>query len=566
MTGSAIRAWALLPVLVLLCGACSGLIDDPAGTPGGPGGTDQPAPRPGETPNPELCTAVPNAPLRRLSRAEYRATIEDLFPSVRVTFDLVRDPTEHGFENRAELLSPQPLLIEQYSEVAADVAAQAIADPASLLPCDPAVDGEDVCGRRFLEAVGERVFRRPLTAEELARYEGFMAAERAISGFETAVQLALEAMLQAPQFLYRLEMGAPETSGGAVPEGAVALTAYEVATRLSYLVWGSTPDDALLARARAGELATPEQREAEVRRMLESPRASDMLVEFHRQWLDFDRIHEEPKDGDRYPTYTDALAQAMREESDRFVSQVMWAGEGTVSALFTSRETSVDATLAEHYGLAAPAGAEWVAASLDPAERAGILTRAGFLAGRAHRLEGSPPLRGVFVFERILCRTPLSPPPDADLTEPASTGTGDRTNRQLFEERTASPACAGCHAVFNGLGYAFERYDAIGQYRTTDNGLPVDSTGTFAADDEVWEIDDAVDLSEHLATSEEAQRCVAGHWYDYVSGTASTAADQCRVAEIYRSFDETGGDVRELLVAFARQPAFAYRPAFEAGR
>jgi hypothetical protein len=244
----------------------------------------------------------------------------------------------------------------------------------------------------------------------------------------------------------------------------------------------------------------------------------------------------------------------------------MWSGDGTLSALLTSRHTEANALLAEHYGLPVPAGTEWAAATLDSGERAGILTRAGFLAGRAHRLEGSPPLRGVFVFERILCRTPLSPPPDADLTEPASTGTGERTNRQLFEERTSPPACAGCHAVFDGLGYAFERYDAIGRYRTTDNGLPVDTTGTFSADGEVWEIDDAVDLSEHLAQSDEALSCVAGHWYDYVSGSASSAADQCRVAEIYSAFERSGGDVRELLVAFARQPELAYRPAFEAGR
>lgn len=557
--------WALS---LLLVAGCSGFIDDPralAGD-GGPDVTDRRAPRPGETPNPDLCTEVPEAPVRRLSRAEYRATMEDLFPDVRVTFDLVRDPNEHGFENRAELLNPQPLLIEQYSEVAAEVAARAIESPETLLPCDPALDGEDACGRQFLEDVGERIFRRPLTSDEVARYETFMVAERASSDFETAVQLALEAMLQSPQFLYRLEMGLPAMADGSVPEGAIPLSQYEIATRLSYLVWGSAPDAELLARARAGELATPDQREAEVRRMLASRRASDMLVEFHRQWLDFDRLYDEPKDGDRYPAYTEELSQAMREESDRFVSQVMWAGDGTLRSLLTSNQTEVNAALAEHYGLPAPPGSEWVAAGLDPSERAGILTRAGFLAGRAHRLEGSPPLRGVFVFERLLCRTPLTPPPDADLTEPASSGGGDRTNRQLFEERTSPPECAGCHAAFDGLGYAFERYDAIGQYRATDNGLPVDSTGTFTADGEVWDIQDAVDLSEHLASSEEVMSCVAGHWYDYASGSESSAEDQCRVAEVWSAFERSGGDVRELLVAFARQAAFAYRPAFEAGR
>ena len=558
------RLWALSLVSVL---GCDGMISDPNGSPSEvPGAIEQPAPRPGETPNPELCSDIAQAPMRRLSRAEYRATIEDLFPSVSVTFDLVEDPNDHGFENRAELLSPQPLLIEQYAEIAAEVAAQAIENTSAWLPCDPATDGEEECGRRVLEEVGLRIFRRPLTAEELARYEAFMAAERALGDFETSVQLALEAMLQAPQFLYRLEMGVPGGTGGAVPEGAIALSPYEIATRLSYLVWGSAPDDVLLARAAADELATPEQREAEVRRMLESPRASDMLVEFHRQWLDFDRLAEEPKDDGRYPEYTSELSQAIREESDRFVSQVVWAGDGTLRSLLTSTEIEVNAVLAEHYGLPAPAGTEWVSASLDPIERAGILTRANFLASRAHRLEGSPPLRGVFVFERILCRTPLSPPPDADLTEPASTGSGERTNRQLFEERTSPPECRGCHSVFDGLGYAFEQYDAIGRYRTTDNGLPVDTTGTFSADDEVWDIADAVDLSQHLAESGEVMSCVAGHWYEYLAGAETSAADQCRVAEVYDAFERSGGDVRELLVAYARQPAFAFRPAYEVGR
>jgi hypothetical protein len=545
--------------------ACNGVIFDPGAGPGGTGTPTPTTPRPGMTPNPDLCTAVAPSPVRRLSRAEYRATVRDLFPGVSVDYDLVSDPAEHGFENRAELLTPQPLLIEQYSDVAAEVAAQAIVDTASWMPCDPGVDGEDACARTFLSEIGERIFRRPLTADEVDRYSAFIAAESALADFETGVQLALEAMLQAPQFLYRMEVGDP--AGASSLDGAVALSAWEVATRMSYLFWGSTPDDVLLDKARAGELSTPEEREAEARRLLDDPRAAGMLVEFHRQWLDFDQIADEPKDPDRYPEYTSALSDAIREESDRFVSRVMWQGEGTVEALLTSRETEVNDVLAELYGVPAPSGGGWAEATLEEAERAGILTRASFLTGRAHRLEGSPPLRGVFVYERILCRTPPSPPPDADLTEPASSsGSTAMTNRQLFEERTSPTACRGCHSTFDGLGNAFEHYDAIGRFRAVDNGQPVDPTGTFSADGETWTIDDAIDLSGHLATSDEALGCVAGHWFDYVSGQQSSAEDQCRVAAVYDAFSASGGDIRELLVAFATRPELAHRSAYEVGR
>ncbi len=545
--------------LVALGAACTGTVVQPTHR-----AEDPEPPPPGTVVDPSLCTPVAEAPVRRLSRAEYRATLAALFPDVTVDYELVSDPTEHGFENRAELLNPQPLLIEQYSEVAAEFAAAAIGDMPSWMPCDAASAGEAACARTFLEVIGERIFRRPLTAEELGRYEAFLLAERDMADFETGVQLTLEALLQSPQLLYRIEVG--DAAAEPLVDGALRLTSFEVASRLSYLVWGTGPDQALLERARAGELETPEQREAEVRRMLDEPRARDMLVEFHRQWLDFDQIANEPKDATRYPSYDAALEAAAREESDRFVARVMWEGEGTVEALLTSRETEVNDALAGLYGVSAPPAGEWAPATLDGSERAGILTRAGFLAGRAHRLEGSPPLRGIFIWERLLCRTPPAPPADADLSEPAASGSGALTNRELFEERTSPGACRGCHARFDGLGFAFERYDAIGRHRDLDNGQPVDPTGTFDADGARWEIDDAVDLSAQLAQSPEVEACVTGHWYAYAAGRAGAVEDQCRVAAAYEAFEASGGDVRELLVAFATSPEFIHRPTYQVGR
>jgi hypothetical protein len=504
-----------------------------------------------------LCDVVGAAPARRLSRSEYLATVRDLFPSLDLSsLTIGSDPTEHGFENRAELLVPRPMLIEQYNTAAADIAAAAIDDPSAIVPCEPTLEAEAMCGAKFVETFGRRIFRRPLSAEELDTYTGFLNAERAAgTGLEGAVQLTLEAMLQAPQFLYRIELGE-----GPVEHGAVSLTRFEVATRMSYLLWGSTPDDELLARAEANELATAEQRELEARRMLADPRAARMLVEFHRQWLDFDELANEPKDRARYPEYSADLATAIREESDRFVSRVMWRGDGTIRSLLTSREAEVNPLLAELYGVAAPESG-WAPVTLDPTERAGFLTRANFLASRGHALEGSPPLRGIFVLDRLLCGSAGGPPADADLSEPAATAEGERTNRQLFEERLAAPACAGCHAIFTPLGYAFEGYDAIGRHRTTDHDAPVDASGRFAQGEIDWNFTNAIELSERLAESPEVMRCAADRWYAYASGNAIDAATRCRARAFGDALVEAGGDVREMLVRYVTSDEFALRPA-----
>jgi hypothetical protein len=520
---------------------------------------DSVGPLPGSTS--ASCTEVQLAPMRRLSRAEYLASVRDLFPGVDLgNVAIGKDPHEHGFENRAELLNPQPLLIEQYNTAASEIAARVIEDPASVLPCAPEASSEADCGAQFLDAFGTRVFRRPLTSDEKTTYTTFFEGELAAgSGFHGAVQLTIEVLLQAPQFLYRLEFGEPDP----IAPGLAQLTPYEIATRMSYLLWGSGPDAALLESAKAGGLATPAEREAEARRMLADPRARDMLVEFHRQWLDLDGLLDEPKDPTAYPTYDAALVSAIREESDRFVGNVMWNGDGTVRSLLTSTTTEVNAPLAALYGVPAPAS-EWAEVSLDPAERAGLLTRANFLASRAHKIAGSPPLRAVFVLERLLCQTPAPPPADANLSEPAAEpDTAGKTNRELFEERLAPDACKGCHQTFTDLGYAFENYDAVGRYRTEDNGQPVDATGQFSLGDIDWQLQGSIDLSEKLAESAEVERCVAGFWFEYALGRAQESSDACRVEALGDALAAAHGDVRELLVAVVKEPDFAVRPVVQ---
>ena len=542
-------AWAVLGMVQGLA-ACVGNIgssEDPTAQP--PGSTTA------------SCSDVQVAPMRRLSRAEYLASVRDLFPGVELgELAIGKDPHEHGFENRADLLNPQPLLIEQYNTAASEIAALVIEDPASVLPCAPEVAGDAACGAELIETFGARVFRRPLTAEETTTYTDFFAGELAAgSGFHGAVQLTIEALLQAPQFLYRLEFGEADP----VAPGLARLTPYEIATRMSYLLWGSGPDASLIESAEAGLLGTPAEREQEARRMLADPRARDMLVEFHRQWLDFDGLQGESKDPTTYPTYDAALEASIRQESDRFVGNVIWKGDGTVRSLLTSTTAEVDAPLAQLYGVAPPESG-WAEVTLDPAQRSGLLTRANFLASRAHKVAGSPPLRAVFILERLLCQSPPAPPADADLSEPAAESGGEgKTNRQLFEERLAPDACKACHQTFTDLGYAFENYDAIGQYRDQDNGLPVDATGQFSLGDIDWQMTGALDLSDLLAESAEVQRCVARFWFEYALGRARESFDSCRVDALGEALADAQGDVRELLVAIVKEPDFAVRPVVQ---
>jgi hypothetical protein len=304
-----------------------------------------------------------------------------------------------------------------------------------------------------------------------------------------------------------------------------------------------------------------EARETEARRLLADPRASAMFVEFHRQWLDFDRLSQEPKDPKTFPAYTAELTAAIREESDRFVALVFGStGDGTLKSFLTGTKTEVNAPLAKLYGVTGPATG-WAAVDLKATERAGFLTRSNFLASRAHQLAGSPPLRANYILQRLLCMTVPPPPGNADLSEPASkmsTG-GAKTNRQLFDERIAPATCKACHSAFMPLGYALENYDAIGQYRTTDNGLPVDATGHFAMGDVDWQLNGPIDLSAKLADSPVAQGCVANNWLEYALGRELETADQCRMAKLSVALADAGGDIREMLIALIKSSEFVYR-------
>lgn len=500
-----------------------------------------------------------SAPVRRLTNVEYENTVRDLIGGNLPT--LPEQPSdavlEGSFENDALSLGPSDVRIARYENAATMLGAHAVNSTQARNRVLPCTSSDAACGREFVESFGKRAFRRPLTSEELDRWAAFFESQRIAIDFDAALELTISAMLQTPQFLYRLE-----SEGSAINGDQLELSQHELASRLSYLLWESMPDDELLAAADAGELGTNAELEAQARRLLADDRARAAVRNFHRQWLYLDRVLGEDKVPELFPMWTGTVRESAKEETLLFIENTFFDG-GTVADLFTSNVAYVDDVMAELYGVPSPAE-PWSQTELDPAERAGILSRIAFLAGNAHEANGSPPLRGVYVMERLLCEPRPSPPANADLSPVvADPDQGPMTNRELFEQRVAPPTCQGCHVRIDGFGQGFENYDAAGRFRVEDNTLPVDASGYANGIGNDAEYEGAVELQGLLAESDVVRDCVAKQWFTYANGRPLEPADTCQLEAIQTAFAESGGDLVELLVAIVTRPEFRLRSQVE---
>ena len=510
------------------------------------------------------------APLRRLSNREYLNALADLFPDQAPDLPaLPNDADVAGFENAAEAQQPSDVRIARFEAIANAYAEGATRDAAAIqavVGCDSWATPTQAttCAAQFVARTGRRVFRRPLTADEQDRFALRFASWQAAVDFEAAVRLSLATMLQSPQFLYR-----PEPADG--PSGTashpIAVEPYAMASRLSFFLWESGPDEPLLEAAANDELHTEDQIRGQAERMLDDPRARRTLWDFHRQWLGLDRIladEHQLRTPEVDPGWTASTPGNAIEESRRFVEAVA-AGDGTLHDLLTSRRAWVNGDLARIYGVPAPADpATWQEVVLPEAERAGLLTRVAFLAGTSHRGATSPPIRGNAVQLRLLCRLAVEPPPGADLSMPvAAPGTGPATNRTLFENRTAAPGCQSCHKDLNGIGFGFEHYNAAGVFQTAEQGLPIDARGLLDGTDVDMAFDGALALSAALTDSEIVHRCAAQQWLRYALGRAPGATEAQLVNALASDFYASGGNLRALLVAIATAPTFRMRRSWE---
>jgi len=387
--------------------------------------------------------------LRRLTNEQYNNTVRDLLGDL--TGPANQFPPEdyvNGFKNQYQSQSLTPVLMEAYSAAAENLSAAAFrgGDTAKLVPCAPSA----ACRETFVRNFGLKAFRRPLDPQEVKRYAGLFTAS---PDFLTGAQLVVETMLQSPHFLFRLED---------TPNPKWKL--YAAATRLSYALWDSMPDSALLAAAAQGELSTPKGLDSAARRLLDHPHARQALDEFVSQWIRFDRLLTASKDRRKYPQFTREAAVAMTQETRLFISDLVWNGRNFMD-VFTADYGFVNSELAAIYGLPSPAREFDRVQFRADSERAGILGQATFLALTAKPDETSPTARGLFVREQFLCQHVADPPPGVNTNLPAVTEAKPQTNRDRMRVHLSDASCATCHHLIDPIGHGFEKFDAVGARR-----------------------------------------------------------------------------------------------------
>ena len=564
--------------LLLFVAGCTGQIGDPAVSAGigsRPGAADSGevasagssgAGSGGATPSggaPATSCAAPNpgsAPLRRLSNAEYRNTLNDLFSEVPDIANVVASATRElpaeaeslGFRNNAQFLTVQSLNAQKYMDAAEQVAQKAASAP-GFVGCTPASGREMECAKSFIQSFGKRAYRRALSAEESARYEATFQKALTSYDFATGVEWTVFSALQSPEFLYRVESGRPSTAPLTKP------TASETATRLSYLFWQSQPDAALMALAESGGLERPEQIEAQARAMLADPRA-ERLFQYFTEWLDLDRLDDFSRDATVFRGLPANLPALYDMETRSFVRSLLSHPEGNFVELLTAPYTYANKTLANFYGLSGPSGDAFV--RVDDARRSGVLTQA-FLTAQDKPYRTSIVRRGLKLRTDVLCQNIPAPPNDVVLN--LDTSSKELSQRERLEQHRSDPTCAGCHDLLDPVGVVFESFDAVGRYRTTDeSGRPISTASelnaTAASDGPVA---DVRELGAKLAASREARDCYVTQSFRFFFGRDVEPADACSLERLRATFDAKQLSLSELLIALTQTDAFLYRPTLE---
>jgi hypothetical protein len=520
-----------------------------SGTGGGPGGTLD-------------CTSTQPGPsfVRRLNRFEYNNTVRDLLgDSTQPADGFPTEEKRNGFDNQATALQISPALVEQYLNAAEKLATTAVSNITALLPCDPVKDGEDACGKAFISAFGAKAFRHPLATDESARLWGVFDAGRKLTDFTTGIRLVVETVLQSPQFLYRVEFGTPPGSG----EMVVKLTSWEMASRLSYLLWQSMPDEALRTAAQQDALTTKAAIAAQVDRMLADPKARTVVAHFNDLWLHLDQYETIEKDAQVFTTFTPDLVPLMAEETHRFLDHLIWDGEGDVNSLLSAPYSFMNAKLAGYYGVTGPTGPAFVKVDLDPAQHAGLLTQGGILSVLAKANQTGPVQRGKFVREQLLCTELPPPPPDIMIKPPDLSPT--LSTRDRFAAHRSQASCSACHQLMDPIGLTLENYDGAGRYRATENGNPIDVSGEIVSSDVTGPFEGARGLAQKLAASARVKSCVARSWFRYAYGRAETSSDACTLALADQKFKDGGYKIKDIIVALTQTDAFLYRPYIAPG-
>jgi hypothetical protein len=509
------------------------------------------------------------ARIRRLTNAEYDRSVQVLLgtsraPSIELSFPPdarqgpANSPAGAAFTvNDAQRVDP--VLADKL-----DAAAQTLVTEArgsgklsELAPCaDPSGSGEE-CAKTFLRSFGERVFRRPLSDDELSGLTASPTSAYHVGSdgysYEEGIDLLLRVLLQSPAFLYVTELG----QEGAL--GTIQLTADEIATQLSYLLTSGPPDETLLGRAATGALASPEGREAEAQRLLSSPAGRARLVRVVEEWLGIDEVARREKAQSVYPAFKD-IAPAMEEESRAFIDEVLNRSTGTLTELLTADWTVPNAALSELYGV--PWAGAGQRTSLAAVKRRGILNQGAFLSVFATNNGSHPVFRGVALMRRIACLE--TPDPGAlGIVVSFPAADADKTTRERFEVHSSDPGCAGCHATIDAFGFALEGFDGMGKTRTEDNGRPIDTSVVLETGSDVdGTYADSVELLGALARSDSVRACLARQLFRSSAGRSDQSVLDAENAfvDVWQRLPAAQQDrLADVLVAFVKSPSFVER-------
>jgi len=568
-----LQAKCCLPALAALIGVgCTGHIGAAGGSAGGAGAAGVPTSgggtngaggtTGGTSSDGGGMAADPNAaglfPVQRLTSREYLNTVRDLFGDTSLGVGDVPNETDDLSNNAFPFRQPNAIAIfdaGNLQSAAEKLATNLSAHISTVLPCTPAnASAEAGCASQFISTFGPKIYRRPLTITEVSDLTALYQTGRTTLAltFNGAVDLLVEAMLQSPGFVYHWEAD----PGSAIMDGSVVqLGGYQIANRLSYFLWGSMPDQALFTAAATGQLATAEGVQTQVQRMLADSKAQDMAADFFDDWLDVNVLASRPKDPNIYSMWNQDLASAMETEFRSYGSAAL-LGSGQFSDLLTGTTSSVNQLLAAIYGLTGVTGTTPTKVTLPAGQRKGLLTLAGFLTVTGATDGSSPVRRGHAVYTRLLCGILPDPPNNVPPPQPPTPGL---TTRQRFVQHDQNACTGGCHSAMDPIGFGYEHYDGVGQFRTTDENLPVDSSGSVTLDGQAQTFPDALALAGLLTASAEVQTCFATQWMRYALNRWDTPADLASIQSAAQSFQASGLNMRELIAAVASSRTFRFR-------
>ncbi len=541
--------------------ACTGVVGND-GSPGGgdsrTGGGTGPG-SVGTGGNPATCdasTGPVSTPIRRLTQFEYNNTLRDLAKAPETV--LPAEDLGNLFANDAATQSVPPTLVEAYNGSAASIAASltTAARIGSLAACAsaPPAASEPACARTAIEAFAPKAYRRALVAGESDGLVQLFQTVRANGqSFPSSLAAMIEAVLQGPEFLYKPEFGAAVDGRTDVRR----LTDTEMAVRLSYLLWGSLPDDGLTMAAAAGQLHTPDQVKAQATRLLADPKSREVVRYFFDFLLPIQGLSALQRSTTDYPKFNATIGGLMRTEAETFLEKEVFEGSGTWPGILTAPYTYVNADLATYYGFPGVTGTAFQKVPLDGVKRGGLMTLGGIVAGPVHSNKTNPVTRGSLVVKKLMCQAiPLPSGEIATMVKPPADDSAP-TGRQRYSMHSANPVCHTCHTNMDPVGFALEKLDAVGQWREQENGVTIDATGDSPL---LGTFNGPVELGKKIAASDVAQACFAKRWVDF--GYARTSDDSnCSLQRAQDRFKAAGYNIQQLLVELTQTDDFLYLPA-----